>query len=84
MSKTDILENLFVFTDNRNPEKLLMAFWKMWGEISAKKVAFAEKKKKSHHIYNKAVPSKYIMLVGSVQGIQWPDGEYITGPNLVR
>lgn len=24
------------------------------------------------------------MLVGSVQGIHWPDGEYITGPNLVR
>ena len=41
-------------------------------------------KKKSHHIYNKTVPSKYIMLVGSVQGIHWPDGEYITGPNLVR
>ena len=46
MNKTDILENLFVFTDNRNPKKLPMAFWKMWGEISAKKVAFTEKKKK--------------------------------------
>ena len=47
-----------------------------------KKVAFAEKK--SHYICNKTVPSKCIMLVGSVQGIHWPDGEYITGPNLVR
>ena len=41
-------------------------------------------KKKSLHICNKTVPSKCIMLVGSVQGIHWPDGEYITGPNLVR
>ena len=24
------------------------------------------------------------MLVGSVQGIHWPDGEYITGPSLIR
>ena len=46
MSKTDMLENLFIVTDNRNPEELPMAFWKMWGEISAKKVAFTEKKKK--------------------------------------
>ena len=83
MSKTDILENLFVFTDNRNPEKLPMAFWKMCGEISAKKKLLLPKKK-SHHIYNKAVPSKCIMLVGSVQGIHWPDGEYITGPSLIR
>ena len=47
-----------------------------------KKLLLPKKKKKV--IYNKAVPSKHIMLVGSVQGIHWPDGEYITGPSLIR
>lgn len=75
MSKTDILENLFVFYR-----------WQKSWEIAdgILKNVRVNQCKKSHHIYNKTVPSKRIMLVGSVQGIHWPDGEYITGPNLVR